>query len=208
VFVSHAQEMIQYLCQRVVFLDSGAIVAQGDPEGVITQYENIQYQRDASYHARQKGQPPGFSTAQFSLKQVKLRSGSHQDGLINARDGFAAIFECESTIPSNKLLFSFDLLNHRREPCLWDVVSGDSLESARVVQFSVIVQVPPLPLSGGSYLIDFAIRLRPILKINCCAAPLQQVNGTVPWVANYNECNLETHKTRFATWVAEIEHTA
>ena len=160
VFVSHAQEMIQYLCQRVVFLDSGAIVAQGDPEGVITQYENIQYQRDASYHARQKGQPPGFSAAQFSLKQVKLRSGSHQDGLINARDGFAAIFECESTIPSNKLLFSFDLLNHRREPCLWDVVSGDSLESARVGQFSVIVQVPPLPLSGGSYLVDFAIRLR------------------------------------------------
>jgi hypothetical protein len=43
---------------------------------------------------------------------------------------------------------------------LWDVVSGDSLETSRVGQFSVIVQVPPLPLSGGSYLIDFAIRLR------------------------------------------------
>jgi ABC-type polysaccharide/polyol phosphate transport system ATPase subunit len=160
VFVSHAQEMIQYLCQRVVLLDGGAISAQGNPESVITQYENIQYQRDANYHERQKGQLPGFSAAQFTLKQVKLRTSSHQDGLINAREGFAAIFDCESTIPSNKLLFSFDLLNHRREPCLWDVVSGDSFKDSRVGQFSVIVHVPPLPLSGGSYLIDFAVRVR------------------------------------------------
>jgi ABC-type polysaccharide/polyol phosphate transport system ATPase subunit len=160
VFVSHAQEMIQYLCQRVVLLDGGTIIAQGDPEAVITQYENIQYQRDANYHARQKDHGTGFSNAQFSLKQVTLRNSSQQDGLINARDGFAAIFECESTIPSNNLLFSFDLLNHKREPCLWDVVCGDSLEASRVGQFSVIVQVPPLPLSGGSYLIDFAVRLR------------------------------------------------
>jgi lipopolysaccharide transport system ATP-binding protein len=39
-FVSHDMSAIRRLCQRVIWLDSGRVVADGDPDDVVTRYEN------------------------------------------------------------------------------------------------------------------------------------------------------------------------
>ncbi len=162
-FVSHALEMVQYLCQQVMLLDKGEAIVEGKPEGVITQYENIQYHEDANYRARQHSLKEKFvfSTEDFLLFKVRVLNVYEQENRqIRAKDGFLVIFECESGIPIERLLFTFDLLNQKREPCLWDVIEGQSLGVSNVGRFNLIIAVPPLPLSGGSYVIDFAVRVR------------------------------------------------
>ena len=48
VFVSHADEQVKQICDRVIWIDRGRIAAEGDPEAVIEQYrESIRAARAA-----------------------------------------------------------------------------------------------------------------------------------------------------------------
>lgn len=41
IFVSHSEGLVREICSRVICLDRGAIVAQGDPEEVLEVYKNL-----------------------------------------------------------------------------------------------------------------------------------------------------------------------
>jgi ABC-type polysaccharide/polyol phosphate transport system ATPase subunit len=158
--VSHAMELVQYLCDRVILIDKGSIAYEGKPEKIITAYENLQYGRDSDYRIRQLMQNKNFSdTARFNLINVEMTNeAGEKTRIIGSRSEIRVIFECESSYSVSDLLFTFGLVNQRHETCIWEVIEGDKLGSFQPRRFNLTVVVPPTDLSGGSYSVSFAVR--------------------------------------------------
>jgi len=160
VFVSHVMDMVQYLCQRVVFLADGSVVGEGDPERLITQYENAMYRSEAQYNSALRNATTSFSAEKFELRGAAVYNG--RTGATNSyspEDGFIIDFHCESMVPLDRLIFSFGLLNHRRENCIWEYLEGQDLRpTVPSGHFTLRLTIPPVPLSGGVYTVNFMVR--------------------------------------------------
>lgn len=162
VFVSHSLEQVQYLCQKVVLVENGEVADTGNPEEIITKYENLQYGTQSAYKLSQ-ADGPGSSPSghSFILKRASVLNpeGEEKPPEVDAAgNGISVRFECATAVPTDDLLFTFAILNHRRERFLWEVIEGKNLSRCDSGDFELVVHVPPVPLSGGSYTVNFAVR--------------------------------------------------
>jgi hypothetical protein len=162
-FVSHALETVQYLCQRVILLDEGRIVADGTPEKTITEYENWQHQLEGNYIARKERLGRGFGSDRFELLSARVRNGQAQEvKALRPEEGFLLDFECRTSLAVRDLIFTFALLNQKREICLLDYLEGERLEAPMPLspKFNLRIRIPSIPLSGGLYFVNFKVRDR------------------------------------------------
>lgn len=167
VFVSHSMDMVQYLCDRVLWLANGKSVLIGEPEKVITAYENATYAKDAMQQKALQDATLRHDTEQFRLSSARLidTSGRSLDTAQTHRD-LCIEFKFVTDLPIAQLVFSFALLNQRHEACLWEYCNGDTLVTASGScggldsVFTLQLDIPPLPLSGGMYMVNFMVRDR------------------------------------------------
>ena len=160
VFVSHAMEMVQYLCPRVIHMADGRVVDDGDPERVITQYENSTYRDEARSVKALQNATMGFSSDDFKLCDVTVRNGKTKAADdYRPEDGFLVDFHCETSVALEGLIFSFALLNHRRECCVWEYFEGKHFRAGLSGgNVTLRIVIPPIPLSGGMYSVNFMAR--------------------------------------------------
>lgn len=167
VFVSHSMDMVQYLCDRVLWLSNGQSVLIGEPEQVITAYENATYAKDAMQQKALQEATLRHDTDQFRLSDTHVigTSGNSTDA-VQAYRGLRVEFRFMTNLPIAQLVFSFALLNQRHEACLWEYCNGDTLVMAGRLsersgsEFTLQLDIPPLPLSGGMYIVNFMVRDR------------------------------------------------
>jgi ABC-type polysaccharide/polyol phosphate transport system ATPase subunit len=162
-FVSHALETVQYLCQRVIFLEEGRIIADGPPERTIVEYENWQHQLEGNYIERKERLGRGFSSDRFELLSARVRNGQAQEcKALRPEEGFLLDFECKTGLAVRDLIFTLALLNQRREICLLEYFEGERFGAALSLSpgFKLRIRIPPIPLSAGMYFVNLKVRDR------------------------------------------------
>jgi len=168
-FVSHSLDMVQYLCKRVVLLDRGGMIAMGEPEQIITTYENSQYYRESEYVDKSSGFSTAINTQRFQLLATEISDSlGGKNKSFEPEEGLLVDFKCETNLQLKDLIFTFALLNQRREACIWEYIEGEKIDAGYLKSpFHLRVHVPSIPLSGGLYLVGFMVRDRLSLEKLC-----------------------------------------
>jgi lipopolysaccharide transport system ATP-binding protein len=161
IYVSHGMESVQHLCARAMCLENGRMYSFGDSEKVINDYENLM--RESSNFSLSGLQSKNYDLSMFELSQVKVLNHNNLDSEeIDFNQGFSVLFKGDSKIPLKDLIFQFTLLNQSSDVIMYEVL--DSCLYDHKGPFTFSVHIPPVPLSGGKYSINFSIREKSTYK--------------------------------------------
>ena len=153
-FVSHSLDMVQYSCPKAITLEAGQIMDYGSSSEVITRYENQVYRHEYARGLSGRIQQSGV----FEMESVRILDERGVEVSNIAREqGFTVQFEGRLTLPVHDPLFVFAIVNSRGEQPLWEHFCPKQPINDKV---RLRVAVPPLPLSGGRYRVNFALRDR------------------------------------------------
>ena len=155
IYVSHGMESVQHLCTQAMCLENGKIYSIGPSEKVINDYENLM--RESINISTTGLKTKNLDISNFELYKVTiLTSDGNELEDVDFKKGFSVLFNAYSNIPLNGLIFQFTLLNQNSDIIFYEVLDDCSYEYNGVFSLSVII--PPLPLSGGKYSINFSVR--------------------------------------------------
>jgi ABC-type polysaccharide/polyol phosphate transport system ATPase subunit len=155
IFVSHNLDMVQYLCQRAIILDKGSIIKDGPADESITYYEN------KMHYLESKSTLPGkaYLTGKVKLNCAYILDNDGQRvSQIDEGGGFSVNFEGAAVGSVSQPLITFAIQNAKKEHCIFEIFECDLSQKPLTGAFCLSVKVPPLPLSGGCYTVNFSIR--------------------------------------------------
>ena len=109
-FVSHNMVALEGLCQRVVWLDKGHLVAEGSPLTIISRYLQSSMQGVTHQHWPDMGTAPGNDKVRLHRVSVRPKNGESSDPL-NMRTPIVLEFEYWNLEPGGCLEMSFLLTN-------------------------------------------------------------------------------------------------
>ncbi len=76
--VSHNSEAVREFCHRAVLLSGGRVVADGEVEGVLTEYARLQLQEQADAQRLASEPAPGGEHARARIASIVMRDGAMQ----------------------------------------------------------------------------------------------------------------------------------
>jgi ABC-type polysaccharide/polyol phosphate transport system ATPase subunit len=211
-FVSHSLSLMESLCDRVLWLDKGAVQRIGEPRRVIDAYREAVAAAEGRLHQAAKEQ--ASDAASGAAAEEVLRWGSRQAEIVALRllVGGEERYHLRSGEP-----VAIELEVEAREP-LADFVFGVALATPRGVEVwgtntdlagyrprllrgraRVRVECPALQLGAGEYLLDVAVHARDGTPYDYRRQALSfSVTTGRPAVGVYHP----THAWRFAEGVA------
>lgn len=151
VFISHNLEAVQRLCDRVVLLDKGLLVQEGEPAEVIASYRNKVLQ---TYRAKMR-LPHGNVIEARSLEEVAFTHASLTDASGNTSDAF-------STGDTVRLLLSYHAKRSIEQPRI--VVTIERLDGlvCHTTSTAHAVDAFNIPEGDGSLVLEYdALNLLP-----------------------------------------------
>jgi lipopolysaccharide transport system ATP-binding protein len=158
-YVTHDMVSLPYICDKAIYLVDGLIKDAGPSQEVIAQYE-----RDSLSQAQHQRLPDGVLRRDTS-KYLEIFSVRVTDGAgnvvdkIKSNEGFCLSVEGFCPIEITSPLFGVSILDTMGNMCLWNFSAEDGYEFDRLQgRFRVTVRIPPLPLRGGRYNLNFTIR--------------------------------------------------
>lgn len=155
VFVSHNLDMLQYLCGRSAMLDNGALTKEGPSDEVITYYENSLHRLESKSN---------LSTGSYLSGVVELESvniidnDGNQLSVVDRNKGFLVNFKGRVLGSIAQPIFTFAIQNMKKEHCIFEIFKCNISPKLLSGYFLLTIKVPPLPLSGGCYTINFSVR--------------------------------------------------
>jgi ABC-type polysaccharide/polyol phosphate transport system ATPase subunit len=155
VFVSHNVEAITRLCSRSIWLDRGAIVAEGPSADVVEAYLLAQVRRTAEQGLTASGSGP------VAVHGVTIADGSGRHANVLHRDRPFAIevrFSVKARVPGLDL--ATYLLNGRGTEILCEAWSDTSADRPNEVgEYLARLEIPPL-LNVGEYVVGVWVGTR------------------------------------------------
>ncbi len=179
-FVSHSLDLVEDLCDRVLWLDDGRPRLIGSPRRVVDAYRQAVAEDEGRSHLRAKGSEPaptGSEESSVDEQGEPLRWGSRQAQIVSARllagtdraeryhveAGEPVVFELEAEAAEPLADFVFGVLvTTPRGIEVW----GTNTDLAGLVpcrfagRARVGLACPALRLGPGEYLVDLAIHAR------------------------------------------------
>lgn len=168
IFVSHNLEQVRSLCTRVIILEKGKILYDGETQQGCIMYEEMSREKrvqvlqdepvtisDSKYLGRQSSDEISFSNIGiFNQNGIEVDEIKLDDKLT-----IGAEFEINKQIEG--MFFSVGILNEEYKPCIW-VMSNDIdkkiYEEIKPGKYSLKVEIDEPHLAPGVYIPNIAIR--------------------------------------------------
>jgi len=159
-FVSHNLDQLQYLTGRAILIESGRVIADGDPLSVLNAYERKVFAEQAS-EAAEQGFKRRKTTGDISFESVQVTDSEGVPVHEIARGepfGLALTLTCRRRI--ERPSFQFSILNARGIQCIWRFSDEDGLQLACLPEgrHHIRVWLENANLVNGYYEFAFAIR--------------------------------------------------
>jgi lipopolysaccharide transport system ATP-binding protein len=153
-FVSHNLLAIQALCQHVIWLDQGTVMAEGRPNAIASRYlESVRGSRTEALHENPQS-APGNDTVR--LRRASARAISeHGDSQITVRTPVLMEFELWIQAGGTRLSFAVQLHNVYGILVLFSGLLDGRSYPAGLVRISA--QIPGNLLNTGVYRIEFLV---------------------------------------------------
>jgi lipopolysaccharide transport system ATP-binding protein len=165
IYISHSVEQVQELCDQVLWLRKGQVVAQGEPEVVVGQY--LAEMRSETQQ-RTPSRPPQLTKTGVELRVNENRFGSLEVEITNVRllpasklhSGDALSIEIEYLSPQliHAPNFGVSISDEDGEVCFDTNISAGELALSSIQgQGKIALHLDRLDLSGGQYFVDVGI---------------------------------------------------
>jgi len=158
ILVTHSLDMLQFIAQRGIVLDQGAMVAQGSALEGLRAYEQLVFGKD-----RSRLQQHGRSIA--AANDVTILSarmfGPSEETLTEIETGAPFGIEIRLRLhrPLDRPVFSVGILNATGVVCVWNVSEEDGLKCEGVSgAMRLRVWYGEQTLAKGAYEVNFALR--------------------------------------------------
>lgn len=159
-YVTHDMVSLPYICDKTIYLENGSIKAVGPSQEMAALYE-----KEALLHAHQVDLLPEGVLQRDTSGHAEIIAVSITDDEgqpveeVESGQSFCLNVEGFCPVPVMLPLFGFAILDPRGSICLWNFSAEDGYAFDRLQgRFRVTARVPPLPLRGGCYTLNFTIR--------------------------------------------------
>jgi len=166
IFVGHNLEHVRNTCTRVVILDHGKIVYEGDTFDGIAAYQDLTRDVRAA-SSRRQARSSGVLSCTSSGDAVGyidsgiLAAGGKKADAVSVDEPLVQFFDFELTQTVDSLFFSVGVLNEKRQPCIW-VMSNDNdkcrFEDLTPGAYRLVVTCAEHHLMPGVYFPILAVR--------------------------------------------------
>jgi ABC-type polysaccharide/polyol phosphate transport system ATPase subunit len=168
-FVSHSLGLMEGLCDRVAWLDKGALRLVGEPRRVIDAYREAVAAAEGRLHQEAKEQAPPAEAAetlrwgsrQAEIVALRLLVGGEERYHLRSGEAVAIELEVEAREPLTDFVFGVALATPRGVE-VWG--TNTDLAGYRPRRLAgrtrVRVECPALRLGAGEYLLDVAVHAR------------------------------------------------
>lgn len=158
ILVTHSLDMLQFIAQRGIVLDEGAIVAEGSALEGLRAYEQLVFGKERLRLA-QRGRS-GREAKELTMVSTRI-FGPDEETLTEVEAG--APFGIEIRFRVHRLLdrpvFSVGILNATGVVCVWNVSEEDGLQCEGVSgAMRLRIWYDEHKLSKGAYEVNFALR--------------------------------------------------
>ena len=164
--VSHNLDTVRFMSQRVVALEEGRVVDEGDPEKVILGYEArmIARERDVADKYARAGRR--ISSGEVRIESARVfaeADGREKEVPCGQPFCFELIFTSSRRVEHP--LLSLGVLNSEGVPCIWNVSAEDGFELPPVEgRQRLRVLVADNSLVPGAYQVQLSIRERSTME--------------------------------------------
>lgn len=158
ILVTHSLDMLQFVAQRGIVLDEGAIVAQGSALEGLRAYEQLVFgkERVRLEHRRQAGRE-GDVLAILSTRILGSRKETLKEVEPGAAFGIEIRFRLHRRL--DRPVFTVGILNATGVVCVWNVSEEDGLQCEGINGTMVLrVWYAEHKLAKGAYEVNFALR--------------------------------------------------
>lgn len=116
IFISHNIPLVQSLCERIVLLDHGTVLKEGDPEEVVPHYEELVYK---GRQAEVKKQLANTSQEDMVSKQTSLvkinriqvlDKDNREAGMVKIGEALRIAVDYQSEVNSGEYIFSYEIV--------------------------------------------------------------------------------------------------
>jgi len=163
--VTHSLERVRSMCSRVLWLEQGNLVMEGDAEQVVSQYLERNRQQDAmrlrKHHARpqQEDAPDRWGTRRVEIVDVRIENAQGQEQTtFRTGDGLRLRIRYRAQEPVRGAVFGMAI--HRNDGLH---VTGPNTAQAGLElpelqgEGELTYSAPSLPLLNGLYLVSVAV---------------------------------------------------
>ncbi len=164
VFISHSLEHIRNICTRVIILDKGKKVFDGEPSAGIAHYQELS--RDVRLNSlKEEHAKPivGLSdehTVQFIDAGV-LNASQQKVEAIKVGEPFYCYVEFKLLREQEELIFSFAVLDEKNNSIIWVISNDDEryvFKNIRTGQYRIAIHYQEQSLMPGVYVMTYGIR--------------------------------------------------
>ncbi len=181
-FVSHSLDLVERICDRVLWLDRGQSLAQGEPREVIDAYrqavalaegrEHLEAHRAASVKETSLGssEPPSeqgqadpdrWGSGQAVLLSTRMMVAGEESYLIESGQPVDFEIEVEARQPLDDFVFGIGVSTPRGVECWGTNTDLMGLESERLEgRARIRISCSGLRLAAGEYEVDLAVHSR------------------------------------------------
>ena len=152
IFVSHNMTALRSLCGRLVWLDGGRVLEDGDPGAIINHY--LQNHMDNNLEAVWNDERTAPGDERVRLRSVRVIPEAHGGEPITVHTPLKIEFEYWNYVPGEMLNVSM-ILNNFEEACIFNSVSDFEPRPAGLVRHTV--EIPGDLLNAGSYYVNAII---------------------------------------------------
>ncbi|MDH6100738.1 ABC transporter ATP-binding protein [Anabaenopsis sp. FSS-46] len=152
-FVSHNITAIQSLCNRVIWLNSGELIATGMPEEIISNYCSNSFSNKTAQSWDDPELAPGNEYIRLHYVKVASEKDNGLD-IINVSTPIQITFEYWNFLPNAQLNISFFLYN-QQDVCVFNAISEPEIAPVGLV--CSICHIPGNFLNNGMYTIRLLI---------------------------------------------------
>ena len=157
IFVSHDLNAVKMICDRVIVLEEGTMVAQGEPEDAVNYYNRIlaaEHRDDEPFRSAENG----YGTYQVRITQAEARGESSGAEILSSGDKLllTVLVEAASAIPDLTLgimirdRFGQDIFGTNTHLMGYPIAVATG--EKREIRFSI-----PMSLAPGKYTITLAL---------------------------------------------------
>lgn len=158
ILVTHSLDMLQFVAQRGIVLDEGAIVAQGSALEGLRAYEQLVFgkERVRLEHRRQAGREGDVLTI-LSTRILDSRKETLKEVEPGAAFGIEIRFRLHRRL--DRPVFTVGILNATGVVCVWNVSEEDGLQCEGINgTIALRVWYAEHKLAKGAYEVNFALR--------------------------------------------------
>lgn len=167
IFISHSLDHIRNICNRVIILNKGEKIFDGETSTGIVHYQELTREKRLQTLKQEHGRQPIIgSTDADAVEFIAagiLNASQQWVETINVGDPFYCYVEFKVLREQEELIFSFGVLDEKNNVIVW-VISNDNeryiFKNIRPGQYRIAIHYQEQRLMPGVYVMTYGIRNR------------------------------------------------